>query len=83
MDSRGNIDLQFFEKLAENGNSDAMYKIAVSYYDGKGVEQDFKKSMEWYLKAVEKGNSDAMYMIGNLYYEGEGVEQDEMPSNDM
>ena len=46
-------------------------------YDmGAGVDQDYKKAMEWYLKAAKKGMQNAMDAIGKLYEDGKGVPQD-------
>ncbi len=40
-----------------------------------GVEQDYKKALEWYEKAADLGNTSGMNQIGYLYYYGSGVEQ--------
>ena len=62
------------------------------FKNGQGVEQDFKKAMEWYLKAANQGSIIACYNIGTcflfycveydylyvgfLYNSGRGVTQD-------
>ncbi len=46
------------------------------YFDGKSVEQDYGKALEWYQKAAELGNTVAMYTLGYMYEHGLGVEQD-------
>ncbi len=53
-----------------------MSNIGFMYYKGKGVEQDYKKAMEWYSKASQAGNFTAMGNIGFMYYNGQGVKQD-------
>ncbi|KES14046.1 hypothetical protein SASC598O11_000210 [Snodgrassella alvi SCGC AB-598-O11] len=45
------------------------------YYYGKGVEQSFIKSIEYYKSAAEQGNSDAQFALGFMYINGEGAEQ--------
>ena len=68
--------MEWFEKAADLGNSNAINNIAWMYKYGNGVEQDHAKAMEWYEKAVELGDGTAMNNIGLMYYNGEGVEQD-------
>ncbi len=46
------------------------------YSKGQGVEQDYKKAMEWYLKSAALGNASAMYNIGSAYENGLGVKRD-------
>ena len=46
------------------------------YSNGQGVEQDYKKAVEWYRKAAEQGHADAQNNLGFMYYTGQGVEQD-------
>jgi uncharacterized membrane-anchored protein len=53
-----------------------MYNVGVSYNDGRGVAQDCRVAMAWYLKAVDAGNLGAMNNIGLLYANGQGVAQD-------
>jgi TPR repeat protein len=54
----------------------AQYNLAIRYYDGKGVKQDFKQAVAWYRKAAEQGMAHAQYNLGNIYRKGEGVQQD-------
>ena len=68
--------MEWYEKSADLGNSDAMSYIGVMYVIGDGVEEDYAAAMEWFKKAADLGNSDAMEVIGFLYEEGLGVEQD-------
>lgn len=55
------------ERAAENGDSEAMYKIGSAYYDGKGVKQNYKKALYWLHKATAQGESDAAFLIGCYY----------------
>ena len=65
----------WYERAAEQGDSDAQCKIGFCYNEGKGVEQSYSKAIYWYKKAAEQGNSVAQCNIGFCYNEGEGVEQ--------
>ena len=54
----------------------AMNKIAIMYYNGKGVEQDYALAIEWYQKAGELAHRNALNELGAFYYNGNNVEQD-------
>ena len=58
------------------GNVDALMELASYYEEGNNVEQDFKKSFEFYKKAALKGNGDACNCVGLCYQDGIGVERD-------
>lgn len=62
---------------ARNGDVEAMYDVAIRYYDGIGVEKNKRESFNWFLKAAEKGHVDAMIEVAECYYYGTGVEADE------
>ena len=61
---------------AEAGDADAQFNLGVMYYQGLGVEQDFKEVVKWYQKAADQGDVEAQYNLGVMYYQGLGVEQD-------
>jgi len=65
-----------FKLAAENGNADAMYSLAVLYYDGTGVEQNYAEAVKYFRMAADKGDVNAMCDLGNCYYSGNGVEKD-------
>ena len=64
---------QWLVEAAEQGKADAQYRLGEMYYDGKGVEKDYKKAFEWYLKAAEQGHEWAQSSIGLMYCLGRGV----------
>lgn len=73
------IDEKLFNEnleLAERGDRFAEYTIGRCYYQGKGVEQDYKKAVEWFKKSAEQGDMYAECSLGNCYKFGEGVDQD-------
>lgn len=55
------------ERVAENGDTEAMYKIGNMYYGGRGVKQNYKKALYWLHKAAEQGEADAAFLIGYYY----------------
>ena len=62
--------------LAEKGNGEAAFNLAVMYEEGRGVTQDLEKAVVWYERAMAKSYIEAYYRQGLLYEEGRGVTQD-------
>jgi TPR repeat protein len=65
-----------FRRGADHGDMRSMFNLAVSYFNGFGVAQDYAKAREWYEKAADKGEASAMVTLGQLYDNGQGVAQD-------
>lgn len=63
------------EKLFEQNNADAQYKLGIRYYTGDGVEKNHSEAVKWFRKAAEHGNAEAQYNLGVCYEDGEGVEK--------
>ncbi len=63
-------------EAAEAGDIEAQNELGNCYYNGDGVEQDYKKAAYWYGKSAESGNAIPEYNLGLLYEYGDGVEQD-------
>ena len=68
---------------AEQGDADAMDRVASCYQNSHGVAEDRDTAKKWYLKALdaylpkaEAGDADAMSMIAIYYQFGLGVEKD-------
>ncbi|KAF9181827.1 hypothetical protein BGZ49_004790, partial [Haplosporangium sp. Z 27] len=61
---------------AKQGNDEAENKLGFMYQYGYGVQQDYKKAVEWYLKAAEQGYIAAENNLGYMYQYGYGVQQD-------
>ncbi|HWS29959.1 MAG TPA: tetratricopeptide repeat protein [Clostridia bacterium] len=59
-------------KLAEKGYPLAECQIGYFYYEGLGVDKDFKKSFYWTQRAAEHGDRDAQNNLAELFY-GAGV----------
>ena len=43
--------IEWYEKAADKGNTDAMYNLGFCYEYGKGVDIDYKKAVEWFKKS--------------------------------
>ena len=66
-------DFNHAQRLANQGDSDAQFKLAVMYNDGTGVPQNYTKAAEWYTKAANQGEISAQFILGSMYYQGIGV----------
>ena len=56
-------------KKAENGDSNAMYLIGLSYEAGDGVEADINEAVAWMKGADELGNKDARAWLEDYYFD--------------
>lgn len=61
--------------LAEAGDSRAQYQLALMYFRGEGLPQDYEKAALWYRRAAERGDVDAQLNLGLMHAQGLGVKQ--------
>ena len=66
--------LNGFYVLAKNGDAQAQYNVGQMYAQGKGVQQDTRKAMEWYEKAAKQGYAPAQYNLAEIYHNLGAVE---------
>ncbi len=69
--------LREWTPLAEQGDVDAQYNLALMYAKGQGVPQDYTVALKWYRLSAEQGNAKAQNNLGVMYGEGRGVPQDD------
>ncbi len=69
--------IELYEKAAEDGSTDAMYKLGKIYLDSSsGGFMDIEKGIMWYTKAADSGHSDARLELGTFYKNGIHVKKD-------
>ena len=51
---------------AEEGDADAQCELGGCYLNGRGVEDDEKKAIEWFEKAAEQGHPGAQHFLSQL-----------------
>jgi len=73
-DVNGNI-----QKLTHYFSVD-FYKIAVQFYEGKGVKKDYDKAIAYFQLASKTGNADAQFSLCWIYQKDEGVKPDDKNS---
>ena len=59
-----------YRKLAEQGNAQAQYDLAVCYYQGRGVSPDYAEGLKWFRQAAEQGHAEAQCVLGVFYHDG-------------
>ena len=64
-----------FKELAEQGDAEAQYNLAILLKTGKGAMQNPQKAAKWFRKAADQGLAAAQYNLGQMYDDGIGVEQ--------
>ncbi|KAF9147288.1 hypothetical protein BG015_011105 [Linnemannia schmuckeri] len=62
---------------ASRGDMTAQVALGDMYRDGRGVNQDYRTSVDWYRKAAEQGHVGAQANVGAAYEQGLGVPQDD------
>lgn len=63
-----------WEKLAQEGDGQAMNNLGVLYDQGQGVEPDVGRALHWFAKSAEAGNASGMSNYGRMLEQGRGME---------
>ncbi|KAG0260906.1 hypothetical protein DFQ27_003272 [Actinomortierella ambigua] len=69
--------LGWLRKSAEQGSSEARYRLGLRYLSGQGVERSNAEAASWFLMAAKQGNVGAQSNMGYMYQNGLGVERDD------
>ncbi len=64
------VDLQH---LAQQGNLEAMYQLAVLYRSGKAIDKDHKKAITYLSQAAKQEHKLAQYQLGIMFEKGWGT----------
>ena len=54
-------------KGAENGESDAQFRLGLMYHDGQNVKKDYEQAAYWFKKSYEQGNAEAQFLLARAY----------------
>lgn len=65
----------YLMKGSRLNETDSLSSLALGYYTGSFVKQDYAQALRWYKKAAEYGDTFSLYMISDMYYCGTGVEE--------
>src|SRR5262249_34053164 len=64
------------------GHTEAMWYLARSLEEGRGVTKDEKAAVMWYTRAAEKGLAKAQNNLAVSYSLGRGVAKDKLTAQD-
>ena len=76
-DSIGDYTTAFSCYMSDTLNPHKQYKIGEYYYEGKVVDKDYNKAVEWFTKSANANDSDGQNNLGYCYRRGKGVPQDD------
>ena len=66
------LALQWYEKAAEEGDTDAIHEAGFRYYNGVGCSKNPEKALYGIEKLAETGNAAAMVTVAAMYRGNEG-----------
>ncbi len=66
----------WWRNAAEQGWTDARYKLGNAYHNGQGVTKDDAQAASWWRKAAQQGLGNAQGHLSLCYYRGDGVAKD-------
>jgi TPR repeat protein len=58
--------IAYYKKAAELGYKTAMLDLGAAYVDGRGVERDIAKAMEWYKKGWDPEDAASCMCMGSM-----------------
>ena len=70
----------WFRKSAEQGYSEAEYRLGQAYASGRGVRNDSKAAFYWFRRAAQNGAVNAQFWLGLMYENGRGVKRNRQQS---
>ena len=73
MGSDAAVAVRPLTQMAERGDSEAQFSLALTYGDGSGVPQDLRKSAKWMRRAAVQGHAQAQFGLGLMLAEGKGI----------
>lgn len=70
-----NLD-ETVDTALDHGDGRALYTLALGFYDGLGVAQDFEKAYDLFEKSYQQGYMQSCYYLGKMNQYGLGTEED-------
>ena len=59
--------LKLYAQAAEQGDSNAQWRIGAIYYTGKGVNKNEAKGLQYVKSAAENGKAEAQFFICSCF----------------
>ena len=70
------LAMQHLTPLADQGNPEAMFRVAIINQNGLGWSQDTDKAYRYMQSAAEKGHAFAQHSLAFMYHQGECTDVD-------
>ena len=70
-------EIQSIQRLAEQGDAQAQYKLARMYYTSQGVDRNYVEALKWYRLSAIQGMAEAQFYMGIMITLGQGVMQND------
>ncbi|KAI8886566.1 HCP-like protein [Backusella circina FSU 941] len=67
------LSFKWFTLAARGGISDAHHILGIFYQEGRGIDRDYSRAMEFYEEATSKDHEEAMYRLAQMYLHGKGA----------
>ncbi|HEB58059.1 MAG TPA: sel1 repeat family protein [Gammaproteobacteria bacterium] len=64
---------RLWKPLADAGNADAQYNIALLLMNGEGVKKNDREALFLFLEAARQGHAEAQYNAGYMFAAGRGI----------
>jgi len=74
--------VKLYQQAAKLGHWQAMHNLAISYYEGDGIEEDEEKALYWFKEIEKLGIPEGYADMALVYRKGISVPVDEIKSND-
>ena len=65
--------IKWYRRVADGGNAEALYKLALCHEKGEGVVHSPKTAAQLFEKSARLGNADAQYEYAQYCHEGVGL----------
>lgn len=49
-------DIHKLLERVEQGDSEAQFQLGLAFYNGDGINKNYREAYHWFLKANEQGN---------------------------
>ena len=70
--------MKLLSPLADSGNPDAQYRLAIMHQNGLGVVRNELLSYKWMKNAAQQDFGPALHGLGFMYMEGDCVGRDDV-----
>ncbi len=70
--------VKIYTEQAESGDVDAMVRVAVCHYLGRGTTVDYGAALQWFQKAAEQNDKKSQFALGYMYENAEGTDRKQL-----